>query len=253
MLAFDEEAYSPPDAGKPMRAVAGPVAAAIGWFPYYPEVQGLPECELKAHRFASAAILPAAMGELFRSGNHRPKDHIRDGDEFARELMLRDYRAAFAIEHPVLQLDENGRPCAFTFRHLYRVGYTPGRAGLNTRHLPGIGSCHHTVDFLADRVVLDYFPRFRLGKLANVAGRLMTGHWAPFASMAVHYELWTDGAARAFFRGSLVPSQSYYQDWKLCGEYNVLQCTAYQFDDFVEAGDGRDAKVVPMASFEVQQ
>lgn len=61
--------------------------------------------------------------------------------------------------------------------------------------------------------------------------------------MTVYYSLTADSRADVRFRGSHVPSQSYYRDWRLCGEYDMLRCSGYQFDDFIQAGDGKDAKV----------
>lgn len=176
---FDQEEYGAEHGREVARAICGPGVAGIAWMPFFPNRESLPGCELKDHPLAHTGVGPRhAIPEILRSGNHRPKEQIRGAEEFSRELLLLDYRAAFAIVDPILYVDSEQRPCRFTFRHFSRVGYTPVRIGGTTKYSPGIGSFgpRSPTRFESNGVALEYTIRFRLGWFANLVGKMMTHH-----------------------------------------------------------------------------
>jgi hypothetical protein len=91
-------------------------------------------------------------------------------------------------------------------------------------------------------VTIDYWLRFRIGKLGELAGFFYTGKMAPWASMKIEYKIDSYGDVSVRFSGSNIPSQSYYVNWKREAVYDMIGNTSDMIDRFMEA-DGKDAPV----------
>jgi hypothetical protein len=130
----------------------------IGWIPFYESQTGLPGGELKN-------LWPKgkAVQLLLQSGNRRPDAHFSGPGEFVRDLALKDFRAAAAIDEPKLYLDRSGRVAGFTFYQLGEVGYTPLRGGAVTVYSRGTKRSAWKIEIDEDRVVLNLWIKIKIG------------------------------------------------------------------------------------------
>ncbi len=128
------------------------------------------------------------------------------------------------------------------------VGYTPIRIPVvGTIYSKGIAGPQTIEETPAPKGKTCYkvtsIQRFRLGWVENVAGKITTRYWAPFAWSRIEYELCCDETAKIKFGGSFVPSHSFYIDFQRVGQHSMAnQPNALKrLDNFIKAGDGKDA------------
>ena len=96
---------------------------------------------------------------------------------------------------------------------------------------------------MGQQVTFDFWMRFKLGRLADWAGMLMTRHRAPSAAIRIRLTMRSSGSAHVTFISSDIPSQRFYIDWKVNQEYSMTDCDERQFRGFIEAGKCKDAPV----------
>ena len=239
---------NPTESGTEHLSLYGPSTAAIGWIPYY----GIGDAFTKSDwRTAFHNERPIRM--LFATGNPEPQPEFSGPVRFADRLDLGDFRAAVAIRTPVLGLDVRRRPVSFRFGQFLRVGRTPipfMRESLQIQ-LPGRGADDQRfgrvtprVRFSHHAVVLHLEYLFKLGKLADLAGAVLTGKFAPFAWIRLKYRIDTDGHCRLEIQHSVVPSVRWYiermdsngdtGDWEAF-ESNLMEQRPFQeFREFVD-------------------
>ncbi|MFN0106982.1 MAG: hypothetical protein ACKV2U_33420 [Bryobacteraceae bacterium] len=101
------------------------------------------------------------------------------------------------------------------------------------------------IRFTKDGVELRFEYLFKLGLPADLAGRLLTGKFAPFAWMEIVYFIPSEGGtARIELRSSLVPSVHWYVEqktsggqpgrWKNVDRTEMEKLSAKEFGKFVD-------------------
>ncbi len=222
------------------RYIQGPALAIWSWFPNYKRYEAMPGGELKSLWHKDKA-LRTALG----LGNHRPIERLDIG-EFTRNLELKDFRAALAIDQPKLYLDVSDRAVGTSFVAMGRVGHTPLRKGKAVVLPEGIGEGACDVYLQPNGCTIECWYRFKIGWAGDLVAWALTGHRAPWAFVKVTYVMEVSGRVTITVFGSHVPSHTVYVDWesKQEREYRLeYDCTADSFRRFVEAGACKDAPI----------
>lgn len=180
---------------------------------------------------------------LFRTGNGRPAEHFGNAGGFSEQLALRDYRGALALDEPTLYVDQYGYPVRVTFWRFSAVGYTPVRIGDLTYYCKGYraSAWKATTDENRKEVTIQLWVRFKITWLGDLAGWILTGRRAPWATILITYTLSRSGEIMVRADGSRVPSQSTYVDWQKRHEYEMDQGRLAHFEEFMNTGACRDS------------
>lgn len=229
----------------PIGWVKVPPVAAIGWIPFYLRVDDVPANDYTRSR-------PKVYDYLFDSGNRDPVDYLNDEEGFLRVIASNDYRGAFFLNGLNLYRSTFG----FThhnsdFRRMEYVGYTPIRHVQRGSDPPakhtdwesrGLGGSNGlSIEVEAHRVVITQRVEFRICKYLQVVGGLLTFNLrsAPYAWMEMEFTIYSHGHYEIEFRGSSIPSQQLYVDWKRSAtcRYDMLSATHQEMEGFLGAGD----------------
>ena len=238
--------------------VNGPDIASIGYIPYFMHISRMPANAYTTHRYRYPAF-----SMLFDSGNKpAPPERFSGKKDFVDFLRSKEYRAALALTDVRLYFEEAGTRRRAThlvysdYTRRVAVGYTPmkvvgpalgGLLPVTAKwalwYSEGHGLTDAPYDEAIDRVTINQYVKFRIGKVGNLGNYVMTGHGAPFAIMKITYTLFVDGRAIIDFAGTDIPTQNYYIDWRRRGSHNMLGNSAAQIDAFITAGNAADAPV----------
>jgi hypothetical protein len=212
--------------------VQAPSVAVIGWIPYR-RLDTIPNVAWRDHPKQTA------FRNLFRSGN-APDPPARLGDADLDALVdSRNFRAALSVKGLRLARDEN----ELTFRCPYHehIGYTMFRLGGSSFPFKGIGHLRPEMTRDKDCARLHLSFDFKLGRVSNLGGWVMTGHWAPSAWIDISYELRADGSWTLEVTGSGIPSAAIYLDAAQIHRHDMLDLRGNAIDRFITAGDCADA------------
>ncbi|EDM80052.1 hypothetical protein PPSIR1_20534 [Plesiocystis pacifica SIR-1] len=218
----------------------GPDAAAIGWIPYYINF-GWMRASIGDNAYTRHPNA-GALDTVFDSGNQPPPDSFGGADAFRRYLDDYDFRAALYIRNVKLCGCGSGER-RLTYNYFTRGGYTPVRVLLapNTKatitHCAGVEAPGIETEWGGDDVTIRLWIRFKLGGLTNFGSWVMTGEWAPWAWMQMDYIIDCSGRVRIEFRGSYIPSQSFYVGWSKVATRSMLNNNKARIDGFLTAGD----------------
>ena len=228
------------DNAETAEVLVGESASIVGWIPSYQEEGQLPNGYLK-----ETWGMDGSVPLLLNSGNAAPPDAFSGPGEYIRYLNLRDFRGALCIDAPTLSVNRAGAPVELQFLALARVGSTSIRPLESITYAPaGISTACGDIVEKADRVIVRVFIRLKLGSLGQLAARLQTGAWPPWATLTIEYEfvLGPMPTARVKYSGTTIPSQTFYSDWRRTAEYRIeTSLTEPGYQGFVHAGDCQDA------------
>ncbi|MBI2689967.1 MAG: hypothetical protein HYX27_26990 [Acidobacteria bacterium] len=205
------------------------------------------------------------MRLLFASGNPEPQPEFWSDVRFWDRLALGDFRAALALRRPRVFFDAQGRPVSVRMETLRRVGRTPipyGREFLQIQMKGREGggdarrdAAHVRFSNLGVEIVYDY--SFKLGRLADWAGALLTAKLAPFAWMELRYRVPWSGEANLSLHSSAVPSTRWYVEDRInpgtsghgraVGGADMERHEAVEFERFVDtSSEGRGPRVISL-------
>jgi hypothetical protein len=235
-----------------------PPIAAIAWIPYFFNLSDLPQ----ATRNTYASTRPHAYGMLFDSGNtydwgfdSKPPDNLQNLQGFQRIIKSQEFRGAFYLEGLKIYFDTPGLLTGYNegqYAHDELTGYTPfrftadgiapdrkftqmyskGRGG----GASGWGDCKVSISQNGEKATVTQWVDFRLGKLAELGAWVFVHRGAASAWMEVKLTLTCEGRYTIEFYGSSVPDQRLYVGWQNRLEYDMLDQTQREMDDFVLAG-----------------
>jgi hypothetical protein len=195
-------------------------AEAVGWIPYYERLADMPTNDY--YVFATESKRKwIACDMLFYSGNTPTPaaQFLEQQREFAELLHSKNYRGALWLRDIRLHCYDNDTykvECKPLVGKQH-VGYTPmrmpqWRGKTVLAFSKGQGSeIEPSVVKRPDGANLSYEVRFRIGRIGNLATRLLTKNWAPDAWLRVDYELRRDGNCTIAYSGSRIPSSVHYQ------------------------------------------
>lgn len=236
------------ESGSEYLSLYGPSTAAIGWIPYY----GIGDAFSKPE-WRNAYHDEFFIRMIFATDNPEPQQEFSGPVRFADRLDLGDFRAALAIRTPVLGLNEQRKPVSLRFGQFMRVGRTPLPFGRESVQIqlqgrgtgePRSGGVTPRVRFFPTGAELQLEHLFKLGRLADFAGAVLTRKLAPFAWIRLKYRFYTDGHVRIEIQHSAVPSVRWYiermdsngaaGDWEAI-ESNLMEHRPIQeFREFVD-------------------
>lgn len=199
----------------------GPDIAVVGRIPFYPDLGRLPP----GHKYRESL----ATHLLFNSGNHEPPTEFASFDEFEAWLRARkDYRAALYIRDVTLRYEEGAVLPAVSYAARGVMGYTPLRLVIAGKELTPPERFRHREgkspnDFplpidsplpngVGSSILFRY--QFKLSPVMDLIQRSITGRWAPSAWASIEYQIYRTRVVRLLVRGSAVPSQHIYIDWR---------------------------------------
>lgn len=221
---------------EPQSVYRGPSVAAIGWIPSRGICQKIPPAFHQHRRWWG-------LKPLFATGNPRPPDSF-DGEEGFRDfLKAKEYRAVLCV---------TGVEAGFAFGktqrdlphdHIMKGGYTPlGLAtdgqelGIRYRYYsPGIDRAMSSIAIGSECAPIGKTIGFRIGKFGNWMSKILVGHFAPFASIGVGYEIFHDGNYKITFAGTYVPTQKFYVNWQAVHSYSMENISVEHLEDFLTA------------------
>jgi hypothetical protein len=225
------------------QALEGPSVAVVGWVPSYQAAEQLPAGFLRRQWDADPAI-----ARLLETGNQKPPESFADDLDFARHLNSRDFRGALCIHRPTVYLDAAGLPVQVSCYALARAGCTAVRVKSVVWFSGGAGLSSGYFAEARSSVTIRVFLRMKIGALGQAVGKLLTGHWPPWATLMIDYSIdYETGLATIVYSGTPIPSQCRYVEWKLDSEYQIetdMSAAAYKL--FVKAGGCLDAMAQPM-------
>jgi hypothetical protein len=225
--------------------IKGPAVAAVGWIPFDRNFVGMNRCGFHEyadrHHFMRRKAVIAAFELLFLSGNEPPPPALfSDIGEFYSFLATKNYRGALCLSDVVLACDDNGNAIDVTWNALNdkrNVGFTCYPTGLSRYFARGEGFVSPLTPLLTqDGAQLSQSVFFRVGRMGNLTGTILTGMSAPYAWMSYIYNIGTNGLVRISFNGSFIPSQVYYQTWQRVKDHSIHSNSADEIDDFLRAG-----------------
>jgi hypothetical protein len=245
---FDELTLNSDFDGPEWRWISAPSTAAIGWIPYYGSAEALGESPLRGLYESDLAVRM-----LFASGNPEPQPEFSGDIRFADRLGLLDFRGIVALRRPRLAVNSRRKPVALRVGTLIQVGTTPIPAGRGRVQIQlagrnstsKFGGAGPEVRFTKDGVHLRYEHRFKLGLIADLASRLLTGKFAPFAWIELNYFIPNEeGAGQLVVRSSVVPSVHWYIEqsgskfgygpWKNVDRTEMEKISSMDFKKFVD-------------------
>ena len=218
--------------------MSGESVALVGWIPGASGLDQLQKGSLKEAWPADSSIRL-----LLSAGNQRPPQALELGElGLQRHLDTRDFRGAIAIAGPTLYIG-NGRPVFLHWRALSRQGYTPFRLGPFQYSSDGIADRCGDVFVQGNQVVLRTFLRMKLGFLGQLAGKALTWHWPPWATLMIEYSFDVRNlGVTVSFCGTGIPSQRRYVDWRMHSDYEIeTELSIEGYRAFVETGECLDA------------
>ncbi|HEU4558738.1 MAG TPA: hypothetical protein VFS20_12850 [Longimicrobium sp.] len=202
----------------------GPDVLVVGWIPFS---MGAPA------GWGSGSGFTGRL--LFQSGNPQPPPSFGGQDGFsgwrygvANPFGSKEFRAALYLGGVVAEFPEGAPPRMDREANGAFLGYTPLRvyaAGINlaailpqvTQYTKGTGPrlspVLHVDQDTGSWAEFRYRAEFKLSPLPNVAGRALTGAWAPYAWCEIAYRLHRRGEVEVRVDGSAIPSQRLYIDW----------------------------------------
>ncbi len=224
----------------------GPDVAAVGWIPFFENLSDLPA----GHQYP----LSVPMRLLFNSGNPEPKNTFGGFPDFEQWLYplhptgTREYRAALYLRDIVLHDPSDGSASRVEYEHGAFIGFTPPRFmafGINVSPLRGY---HQGVgpDFDPEEeelpngrgIQIRYRIEFKLAFSMDLLVRSITGYWAPFAWMEIDYRIFKTGRVEVDFRGTAIPSQTYYVGWNRVHHRDMLLHAKPEIDGFLNITPG---------------
>jgi hypothetical protein len=199
----------------------GPDIAIVGWIPFYQSLANLP----RGHQYHESL----AMHMLFNSGNPEPPTEFDSYDAFASWLRGgREYRGALYIREVGLRYEEGKITPISSYEANGIIGYTPIRlvvAGIELtppqrlRYRKGISPSDYEPPVDAPlpegrgfSIIFRY--QFKISPLMDLIQRSITGRWAPNAWASIEYEIYQTGLVRVLIRGTAIPSQHVYVNWR---------------------------------------
>ncbi len=221
------------------RVIHGPSATAIGWIPFQPL--------LGSRLPTSYARHPQTLGlrAMFRTGNRpEPPSDLRGRSTYRGFIDARNFRGALCLSGVKFTDHGDGRDADIEASVDDFIGYTPlrakGRFGKFDYdlawHEKGLGKIWTEIEKGPTYATLRRTAEFRIGKWGNVGSALLTGYWAPFAWMSIDYTVWIDGRIRIEFRGSSIPSQSFYVAWRRVRRHSMFTLDRSQITGFLSTG-----------------
>jgi len=205
----------------PTISLRGPDIAVIGWIPFYKSFAHLPP----GHKYRESV----AMQMLFNSGNKEPPDEFESYEAFASWLNEgKEYRGALYLRKATLSYEEGRIAPMFSYEVNGIMGFTPIKiviAGVeleppkNLRYRKGRSPSDYALplDFqLPEKrgVGMIFRYQFKLSPLMDLMQRSITGRWAPNAWASIQYEIYQTGRVRVLVKGSSIPSQHIYVNWR---------------------------------------
>lgn len=234
--------------------ISGPPVIAIGWIPRHYRLPASMSLGVLGGR------LWASMHAVYMLGNEPPVNIISHIDQLKKYLSNRDFRGAVWLFDVQLTLDNNDRAINIDCNDDHDVGYTPylsfipikrsRRMSLVSERFnsPGEGDGQLVRTTSGNCGKLTRTVWFRLGKGANCISRVLSGNWAPYASMKIEYEIDSNGRGSVTFNGSYIPSQSYYFKGVNTWRHDIYTNTVPQTKGFLLAGAAQHAptRVTPV-------
>jgi hypothetical protein len=224
-----------------MFCIESPAAVAIGWIPFFRRIGSTPSGGMK--RYARRGWREnAACHLLLVTGNARPIADFHRFAELRGYLRAKDYRGAVCLRNLRVFFHDHGVAYHALCRGLpeyLETGFTPQPVRLfglewllaalpsrlsSWRFMKGKGQRIRRIEVspVGDEVRFSYEVRFRIGWLGNVFAKILTRNWVAYAWMRIEYAVRSNGQVNVAFAGSQMPSQGYYVNWTMRGEYDML-------------------------------
>lgn len=231
----------------------GPDVAIVAWIPFFATMSAMPP----QHNYATSI----ANHLLFMSGNPDPPTRFNDFADFGRQYFpldpagSKEYRALLVLKDVRLwYVDGDQFPKVKYESHTY-IGFTPPRVivfGVNAlpwiTPVQGIGThipSKATVIPPNNGVEIKVRIEFKLSSLFDSVQKLLTGFFAPYASVVLLYRITANGKADISVESTRIPSHSVYIDWERAHESSMLTCTRTEIDSFMNRTPG--CSVAPSA------
>jgi hypothetical protein len=232
-LEYGEEYLCKPPYPENRFVVEAPPALVIGWIPrrWWPSKAWA--------RHPQVRLSLVAFPLLFWSGNVRPPSPLHGMPGLETYVSLRDFRGILWLNSADLLCGPNQEPIRVQHTWSYSVGYTPMLRLLDWYSLGIDGGGNAVVHRQTNGVTIEWEFRFKIGKNADRATRLVTGRWAPFAVLRISYVLNANGDVRLEFSGTDIPSQDFYSDWIRTDALDTLGSSQTDIDAFLGAGNKR--------------
>jgi hypothetical protein len=196
----------------------------------------------------------AALGFLFKySGNptverdSNPNPPTMDVDRFSKLIDSRNFRCAIRVQNIRTVQDDEVRVMEVKLDYFARSGYTPFRI-LDEPEIvlfsEGVASEVLAMPWVPPsgelgKDIIEVSFAFRLGRKPDMLGRLVGGHWAPWAWISILLELREDGHAAVAWKGSAFPSASLYVNEVKPSTYDVRGAKLDEIRKFINT-TGRD-------------
>lgn len=219
----------------------GPPVFAIGWIPFRSVFTRLPGAFAEHPR----RLTRLALKGVFGSGNAPPPESFDGFDGLQRFMRGKDFRSIVGFHKVVYPADVSWRPPPESHELIAVSGYTPYTLPFGVEVIRrklayfSEGDEFQAASFLRDPtrtwLPLEKTIHFRIGRMGNRISKWLTGHEAPFAFLECQYKLHSDGKFNFEFYGSLIPSYTFYVNWKAVGSKSVLYISAYNLNDFLAA------------------
>jgi hypothetical protein len=227
----------------------GPDVAVIGWIPFYKNLAQLPG----GHHYRESL----AMHLLFNTGNNEPPTHFDSYDDFSAWLSTgKEYRGAVYMRDIHLRYEDDKPAPIFSYEAQGIMGYTPAKLVVGNleltppdrlRYHKGQAPSDYAPPLIAvlsgnRGVNITFRYQFKLSPMMDLIQRAITGRRAPNAWAKIEYEIYKSGSVRLLIRGTAIPSQHIYINWRRADEYrhDMMSNGRDRIDGFLNETPGCD-------------
>jgi hypothetical protein len=223
----------------------GPDIMAVAWIPYFPSLNSMPT----GHEYP----MSLANYLLFNSGNETPPTTFSDFKDFATWFYpshpegTRAYRAIVYVRDVTLRYTDGDPFPKIAYESDGYIGFTPPRlivSGVNLSPLPyqqGIGTKGPVGEEVLERnngVRLTLRVELKLSPACDMAARLVSGYWAPYAALQLVYTFNKLGDVVVSIGSSSIPSIALYANWKRVWDRDMLRNSKGEIDGFMNSTPG---------------